>query len=100
MGRLEIPVFLANAVAEEKGSCPILLPNHRRSLYRIEDRVVDGVTVVEIVAVVETLAEIVPQRKITARILRILPQIHKFNWLFGPQTTSVELVDLGAFPAE
>ena len=64
VGIMEMPVFVTNTVAEEKGICPILLPNHRWTLCRIEDRVVFGVTVVEVVTVVERLAEVV----------------HKFNW--------------------
>ena len=74
-----MPVFVADAVTEIEGVCPIFLPNHRWTLCRIEDHVVGWLTVVEIVTVKVRLAKVILQGNFTVGVLRILPQVHKLN---------------------
>ena len=80
-GILEVPVLVSNAVAKIESFRTVLLPDHRRTLRRVENYAVDWVPLVEVMALVVRLATVVVQGELAVRVPGIPPQVHELNWI-------------------
>ena len=76
-----MPILVSKVVTEGENLCPIWLPTYRRSLRWIENRIVNRVAVIVVVAAEIRLTKGIPQGVLAAQVLGVLPQKHEFNWI-------------------